>query len=92
MGNFYCQQRKSTSSLKWTTESETGTKDFLVQHSTNQSTWNTIGTVPAVGKSTTTLQYAFTHTKPAAGINYYRLVQRDIDNNSSLSKTVSSAF
>ncbi|QEC42328.1 T9SS type A sorting domain-containing protein [Pseudobacter ginsenosidimutans] len=91
-GIFTATKEKNASSLKWTTGSETDTKDFLVQHSTNQSSWNTIGTVPAAGNSTKTQQYSFTHTKPASGINYYRLLQRDINNNSSLSKTVSLRF
>ena len=91
-GIFTVNKEKSAASLKWTTGSEIDTKDFLVQHSTNQSNWNTIGSVPAAGNSTTTQRYAFTHTTPASGINFYRLVQRDIDNNSSLSKTVSLRF
>jgi hypothetical protein len=67
--------------LEWKTASEQNTKDFVVQHSTNGLDWKSTGTVPAAGNSTSMRKYRFVHQSPVSGTNYYRLLQRDIDNN-----------
>jgi hypothetical protein len=71
--------------LEWKTANEQGTKDFVIQHSSNSNTWKEIGTIAASGNSTAVLSYRFMHTSPVQGTNYYRLLQRDIDGKFSLS-------
>jgi hypothetical protein len=74
--------------LNWRTAAERGTKDFLVQHSTDGRQWQNIGTVLANGASNAEQSYSFTHSTPGNGVNVYRLLQRDVDGRSSYSPIV----
>lgn len=74
--------------LKWQTASEQNTKDFVIEHSTSNQTWNPIGAVAAAGNSNTVKFYNFIHSAPSIGNNYYRLLQRDLDGKNSYSKVV----
>jgi len=90
--SFNAQKQANSVLLTWSTGTEINSQDFLVQHSTDGNSWTTIGTVQAAGTSYNTEDYSYLHTNPAKGINYYRLLQRDIDGKSSYSKTVSILF
>lgn len=83
--DFSAQLQGSSVLLQWKTGSELNTKDFIVQYSTDGINWEQIGTVAAAGNSSTTLTYSFVHTIPVNGANYYRILQRDIDDNFSYS-------
>lgn len=74
--------------LQWTTASELNAKDFIVEHSTDGSTWYGINTINASGNTNVETTYSFIHNQPSQGVNYYRLKQNDIDNKISYSKTV----
>lgn len=65
--------------LNWITTSEINSSHFDVQHSRNSTSWQTIGTVAAAGNSSTQKSYSLIHNAPAAGVNYYRLKQVDLD-------------
>lgn len=78
--------------LKWATSQEQNTRDFTVQHSTNGISWASIGTQPAAGNSSNTSHYSYVHINPVAGINYYRILQTDLDNNYSYSVVRTVAF
>jgi hypothetical protein len=80
--------------INWSTASEQNTKDFVVQHSLNTTDWSSLTTVPAAGNSTTTRNYSYVHQNPLKGgnYNYYRILQRDIDDKFSYSKIVSIIF
>lgn len=82
---FSVQQQGSAVRLQWATQQEQQTKDFVVQHSTDGTNWTNIGTVKAAGNSASARQYQYLHATAAAGINYYRLLQRDLDNKASTS-------
>lgn len=90
--SFNAQKQSNQVLLTWSTANEMNTQDFLVQHTTDGNNWTTINIVPASGMSSSTTNYSSIHTNPASGINYYRLQQRDIDNKSSYSKTISVSF
>lgn len=66
------------SQLQWQTGSEQNTADFEVQYSTDGSNWITLNTVAAAGNSQSVKNYAYTHSNPSNGINYYRIKQNDI--------------
>lgn len=83
--DFSVQQQGSGVLLQWATQQEQQTKDFVVQHSTDGVNWTNIGTVKAAGNSVSAKQYQYLHATAAAGINYYRLLQRDLDNKASTS-------
>lgn len=82
---FSVQQQGSAVRLQWATQQEQQTKDFVVQHSTDGTNWTNIATVKAAGNSVTAKQYQYLHATAAAGINYYRLLQRDLDNTTATS-------
>ena len=79
--DFSAKLQGSAVALDWKTANEARTKDFVVQHSSNGTVWTEVGTVAAAGNSDGLRTYRFTHSKPVNGANYYRLLQRDIDNN-----------
>ncbi|MCC6761300.1 MAG: VCBS repeat-containing protein [Chitinophagaceae bacterium] len=83
--DFSVQQQGSAVRLQWATQQEQQTKDFVVQHSTDGTNWTNIATVKAAGNSASARQYQYLHATAAAGINYYRLLQRDLDNKASTS-------
>lgn len=84
--DFHVQREGSGVLLSWKTANETNTKDYVVQHSLDGKDWNDIGTVAASGNTTSSLSYRFDHQSPAAGVNYYRLKQRDLEGNFALLK------
>lgn len=66
--------------LEWSTADEKNTKEFVVQHSVNNTTWQDIGNVATTGNDLGGVNhYQFIHNEAVNGVNYYRLLQRDID-------------
>lgn len=65
--------------VSWTTQTETGTESFIVEHSMNGTDFEAIGSIPAAGHSVGNIDYLLQHREPLAGINYYRLKQLDQD-------------
>lgn len=79
---------KNTVALKWITETESNTKFFSVEKSTNGIQFFETGRVPAAGFSSSTLNY--TYEDAAAGtageLIYYRIVTIDLDGKRSVSE------
>ncbi len=76
-GNFSVEAVNNVSALlNWTTVSEFGVSNFVIERSTDSIAFTTLGmvAVQSVGSS-----YAFTDNNPAVGMNYYRI--RMIDKN-----------
>ena len=86
--SFTATKQGSAVALKWSTAIEQNTRDYKVQHSINGTTWNDIGIVPAGGNSNMVQQYSFIDQNPVNSLNYYRLLQRDLDGNINYSKIV----
>jgi hypothetical protein len=78
--------------ISWATSMEHLSDYFLVLRSTDNSTFQTIGKVGAVGESEITQYYSLNDNNPAAGINYYRLKEFDKDGKFYLSPVVSVNF
>lgn len=76
--------------LNWSTTEELNTDHFNVQHSTDGSSFTSIGTVKAIGIGANS--YAFTDSKPTNGTNYYRLQSVDKDGSLYFSKIVSASL
>jgi hypothetical protein len=85
---FTATMQETAVILNWRTAAEQGTKDFVVQHSTEGRGWQDIGTVMAAGVSNVEQVYSFQHNNPASGMNAYRLLQRDLDGRESYSRVV----
>ena len=79
LDEFTTTRQGGASLLEWSTSMETGSSHFEIERSTDGSGFTTIGTVAAKGAGTTTSYYSFTDSKPAAGLNYYRLKMVDQD-------------
>ncbi|MFN8252277.1 MAG: cadherin-like beta sandwich domain-containing protein [Ferruginibacter sp.] len=89
---FTVQKVDNTAKLNWTTEIETNSSHFVVERSTNGSTWNTIATVAAKGNSSIKTNYEIYDNAPVRGINYYRLRQVDKDGRFELSAVRNALF
>ncbi len=92
--SFTAAKQFNTVQLNWATASETNTRDFVVEYSNNAQQWTSLFTIPAAGNSTTTRNYSYVHQNPLKGnsYNYYRILQRDLDDKFSYSKIVSIIF
>lgn len=77
--SFTAEKQNRNVLLKWSTGYEQNTLNFMAQHSTNGISWSIVSTLQAAGNSTTTQHYSTLHYNPVNGINYYRILQTDID-------------
>lgn len=77
--SFTATKQQDNVLLEWSTFVEQNTKSFIVQTGTNGIAWNTIATVSAAGNSSSVQSYSCLHTTPAAGYNYYRVIEADAD-------------
>lgn len=63
--------------LSWTTENEFNTKSFLVERSSDNVNFSTVGSIAAVGNNPLNSEYNFTDDAPLSGISFYRLKMYD---------------
>jgi hypothetical protein len=84
--SFTAQRKNETVLLQWSTASEINTSDFAVEHSANGRDWQSISTLPATGNSNHIQKYSYTDAAPIAGMNWYRIKQRDNDGKYSYSE------
>jgi hypothetical protein len=90
--SFTATKQNSNVVLNWSTATEQNTLDYEVQHSADGINWDDIGKVAAAGNSTVIQQYYFTDLHPMHSLNYYRLLQRDLDGRISYSKIIAFNF
>jgi Secretion system C-terminal sorting domain len=90
--SFNAVKKDNTVVLNWSTASEQNTQNFLVQTSIDGITWKTLDIVQSTGFINPYGNYNYTHTNPANAINYYRLIQQDIDGKNSYSKIETALF
>ncbi len=74
--------------LIWQTVSEQDADKFIVERSIDGTNFKEIGVVKAKNKAITVNDYSFTDLSPAAGKNYYRLKQVDLDGSYNNKSTV----
>jgi hypothetical protein len=86
--SFTAKEKEGAVQTNWSTAFEQNTKDFVVQHKAKEGNWNSVGMITAAGNSSTVQQYSFLHSFPVNGINYYRILQRDIDGRINYSKVL----
>jgi hypothetical protein len=88
LSDFTATHVNNKTIVKWTTQSEINTKEFIVEHSTTgaRNTWTSKGSVVASGHSTSARHYTITDNSPSFRDNYYRLKSVDNDNTFSLSQ------
>lgn len=65
--------------INWVTSSEKDNASFTIERAGEDQNYVAIATITGAGNSATDKQYAYTDNSPLAGLNFYRLVQTDID-------------
>jgi hypothetical protein len=65
--------------VTWATASEHNSANFTVEKSRDGINWSVLATVAAAGNSTQMINYSVDDNTAAAGTNYYRLTQTDVD-------------
>lgn len=88
MRDLFVKKLDEESHLSWTTSSEKDNAQFNIQRSTNNQTWQTIGSVKATNNPSGA-KYNFTDDAPLSSINYYRLQMVSTDGKMDYSKVVS---
>ena len=79
LSSFKAIAQKGKTLLNWTTESETNSRWFEIERSTDGSHYETIGKINAMGTTTAKTNYMFLDLTPFKGINFYRLKLVDLD-------------
>ncbi|MFA6058858.1 MAG: T9SS type A sorting domain-containing protein [Taibaiella sp.] len=77
--SFTVQKQGCTAVLNWSTDMEHNNRYFAVERGFDGKNFTTIAQVTAAGNSTEKKFYSYTDSKPAAGLNQYRIAQVDID-------------
>jgi hypothetical protein len=77
--NFEAKILEKKVHLSWETSWERGSKEFVVERSTDMINFIEIGKVAASGESEFRKQYAFLDSEPHRGASYYRLKMVDQD-------------
>lgn len=80
---------KKQSLLKWTTSFEQNNKQFTVEVSQDGIRFTPLAIVASKGNSSSDQQYEYLHERPATGMNWYRLKQTDLDDQSKFSNVLS---
>jgi hypothetical protein len=76
---FTADKEPTYNLVHWATASENNSSHFIVERSTDGLEWRNIETVTAAGNSTEKLTYNIVDATVPVTINYYRLLQYDID-------------
>jgi len=87
LSSFTATAQNNIILTNWQTATELNTSHFIIQHSTDASSYKDLGIVKAIGTGAN--RYSFTDNNPSNGINYYRLESVDKDGAMSYSKVVS---
>jgi|GEM_PF-2428755 hypothetical protein len=75
--------------INWVSASETNNAFYTIERSCeNTSSFQTVGTVPGAGNSSSAIQYSYIDSTFPGGTCYYRLKQTDINGSSNTLKTI----
>ncbi|MBL7964298.1 MAG: T9SS type A sorting domain-containing protein [Flavobacteriales bacterium] len=78
--------------VKWATATEQHASHFMVERALDGVDFRPIGRVEAAGYSQQLNHYTFTDADPFDGLNYYRLIQVDLDGTAVPSPVVSAQY
>jgi len=88
LSSFNAMAQRNKVLLSWQTSTESGNKNFEVQHSIDANNYTTIATIAGIGTSALRNDYTFTDATPWAGTNYYRLKQIDQNDHFTYSRVI----
>ncbi|MFT3910632.1 MAG: T9SS type A sorting domain-containing protein [Ferruginibacter sp.] len=86
--SFTAKNEDEKVKLQWQTNAEENTTEFMIERHEGDGNFKTIGQVHAAGNSDVLKNYSFNDTKPAQGINYYRLKLYNTNGKFNYSKTL----
>ena len=86
---FNAEMKNGRTHLTWTTANERNTDAFIIERSADGRTFEKTAGMAAAGNSEAEIDYAVTDDNPLAGVNYYRIMQTDLDGSFSYSRVVS---
>lgn len=86
--SFSGEVKNKSIQLSWTTATELNNAYFDVQRSPDSRQWQTIGSVAGKGTTLQTQSYTFLDNTPLSGLNFYRLVQTDLDGKTNYSPII----
>ncbi|MDP3148090.1 MAG: LamG-like jellyroll fold domain-containing protein [Ignavibacteria bacterium] len=87
---FSAEAIQNKVSVRWETATEKNNLGFEIQRSSDKQNFAKIGFVTGAGTTVEKHSYVFTDNTPAAGKNYYRLKQIDVDGSVNYSQIVES--
>jgi hypothetical protein len=90
--SFSVTQTGSTMQLKWTTASETNNHGFIVERSTDNQQFYSIGFVKGAGSTQEPQEYIYTDSPDEPGTYHYRLKQTDFNGTYKYSDVVTAEF
>jgi hypothetical protein len=88
ISKFTAQKETGKIQLNWTTSQEQNSDYFIIGHSSDGITFESIGRLTAAGNSSIAVNYSFTDFAPVKGTNFYRLQQFDTDGRFLYSKII----
>jgi len=86
--SFQGETQGTTNHLTWSTATERNNDHFDLERSEDGQSFRRIGSLAGVGNTQQVTDYAFTDERPLQGLNYYRLLQVDVDGVSNYSNVV----
>lgn len=78
--------------IEWSTASELNNHHFDVERSADGTSWNVVNTVKGNGTTSSISIYSAYDNAPLNTVNYYRLLQVDLDGRKKVSKVVAVRF
>lgn len=78
--------------LEWMTATEFNNEKFIIERSSDFTSWEKIGEIRGSGNSISPIKYEFVDREPRLGTNYYRMWQFDFDGGNELVKTIAIYF
>ncbi len=88
LSSFSGFNHATENTIQWQTAQEINNNYFNLQHSTDAVHFNTIAKINSKGNSAIPQFYFYKHQNVSKGKHYYRLIQTDFDNRSSISNII----
>ncbi len=89
---FTAVKKNEGALIQWTTVTELNNDRFELERSTDGKVFSVITSIKGNGTSVATNNYSYTDKIPNQGVNYYKLVQYDLDGKKSSSEIVALTF
>jgi hypothetical protein len=82
------ETNNGTIELNWVLSQQVNNKGFYIQQSTDGVNWVEAGYVPGAGTDPNQASYSFTDFYPANALNYFRILQDDLDGKENYSEII----